>query len=104
MFDLPDKITIWNIVSDDGFGVITWSSPVTVAARIAKVQQKFTDQNGDQVMSTAVCYSEGATLAIDSRVFFGTSLEAAPVDAANDVRALFEIPTDISDMKKVWFS
>jgi len=104
MFDLPDKITVWNEVSNDGFGGITFSAPVTFDARIAIRQEKFTDQNGDQLMSTAVCYSEGATLAINSQVFFGVSVALEPVDAANDVRALTEIPISDSNLKKVWFS
>ena len=102
MFDLPESITVWNIVSDDGHGIITWSAPATYAARIAFRDEKITDKNGDQVMSTSVAYSEGSTLGINSQVYFGTSAELEPIAAANDVRKLSKIPS-ATDMRKVWF-
>lgn len=104
MFNLPEKLTVWNEVANDGFGGITWSAPVTFDARIAFLQEKFTDANGDQLMSSAVCYSEGATLAINSQVFFGTSVAVAPVAAANDVRAISQTLSGAGDLKKCWFS
>jgi hypothetical protein len=103
VFNLPEKITVWNQVSNDGVGNITWSDPDVYDARTALKQEKFTDKNGDQQISTAVAYSDGVNLKINSQVFFGESVELEPIAAANDVRALSQIPSGVGDLKKVWF-
>ena len=102
MFPMPERITVWNITGNDGSGGMTWSTPVSYDARIAFKNEKFTDKNGDQLMSTAVCYSEGATMLINSQVFFGDSTDASPPATANDVRALSATPSG-TDLKKAWF-
>jgi len=101
MFDLPEKISVWREVSNDGFGVITYSAPVVLNARIAFKQEKFTDSNGDTSISTAVVYTDG-DMQLNDKVFFGVSAELAPVAAANDVRALSSTPSG-TDMSKGWF-
>lgn len=103
MFDYPETITVWNAATNDGVGRKTWAR-FSYPARIAYKQQKFTDKNGDTAMSTAVCYSDGANLTIDSKVLFGESTAAAPPSGANDVRALSQIPSGAGDMKKAWFA
>lgn len=102
MFELPDKITIWNAQGNDGFGGLTWSSPVVYDSRNALKQQKFTDANGDERVSTSVCYSEGEQLKIGSIVYFGESASVEPVSSANDVRAISQIPSGAGDLKKAW--
>lgn len=104
MFDLPEKITVWNSTSNDGFGRFTWSAPITYDARTALKQEKFTDSNGDQRVSTALAYSEGAELKIGSMVFFGESGSLNPIKESNDVKAISQIPSGPGALKKVWFS
>jgi hypothetical protein len=104
MFELPEKITVWNSTGNDGFGRFIWSSPVIYDARIAFVQKKFTDTNGDSRVSTSVCYSEGLELKNGSMVFFGESGAISPPSEANDVRALSQTPSGAGDLKKAWFS
>lgn len=101
MFDLPEKITIWRATANDGFGGKTWSTPVTYAARIAFKQEKFTDVNGDISVSKAVVYTEG-DMQLDDKVFFGESVSASPVAAANDVRAIAQTPSG-TNLVKGWF-
>jgi hypothetical protein len=101
MFALPEKITIWRVTANDGFGGKTWSTPVTLDARIAFKQEKFTDVNGDTAISTAVVYTDG-DMQLDDKVFFGESASASPVVAANDVRALSSTPSG-TDLVKGWF-
>ena len=103
-FNLPEKITIWNRTGSDGLGGGTWSAPIQYPARIAYEQQKFTDTNGDVRVSTAVCYSNGATLSIGSHVFFGASSDAFPPPESNDVRAISQTPSGAGALKKAWFS
>lgn len=102
MFPLPETITIWNELTNDGTGVDTWDGPHVVPARIAHKQEKFTDVNGDDCTSSAVCYSESPLLKIDSKVFFGTSSATNPVDEADDARMISEIPSG-TDLRKAWF-
>lgn len=104
MFDLPEFVTIWNEQSNDGGGGLTFTDPVTVPSRQALKQEKFTDVNGDQRMSTAVCYSDEVTLKIGSMVFFGKSKDSTPPAGANDVRAISQVPSGSGDLKKCWFS
>lgn len=103
MFRLPEKITIWNEIDGDGFGGITYSDPVIAESRQALKQEKFTDKNGDQQISKAVCYSRSTALQNGSMVFFGESTDSAPPAAADDVRAISQIPSGAGDLKKVWF-
>jgi hypothetical protein len=104
MFDLPETITVWNKGADDGFGGITWTAPITYDARIAFKSEKFTDTNGDQLLSTAVCYTEGATVYADSLVLFGESLSVSPDQSADDVRQISQTPSGAGAMKKLWFA
>lgn len=102
-FRLPETITVWNPTAD-GFGDIAWSTPIQYPARIAFSAQKFTDTNGDQLLSTAVCYSEGANIQNDSVVLFGASFSAAPDKDADDVRQISQTPSGSGDLKKLWFA
>ena len=101
---LPETITIWNPVGGDGLGGVTWSAPVQVPGRIAYKQSKFTDKNGDDVVSIAVCYSKSTEITIDSMILFGASGAINPPAQANDVRAISQTPSGACDMKKMWFS
>lgn len=101
MFDLPEKITVWRPVGNDGFGGTTWSEPAVYDARIAFKQEKFTDSNGDQAISTAVVYT-ASDLQLNDKVYFGVSTSGSPVKAANDVRALASTPSGTS-LVKGWF-
>ena len=101
MFSLPEKITVWRETANDGFGGITWSAPSVLDARIAYKQEKFTDGNGDDSVSTAVVYTDGDML-LNDKVYFGTSVELSPVAAANDVRALASTPSG-TNLVKGWF-
>lgn len=101
MFPLPEKITVWRAIGNDGFGGITWSEPAIYNARIAYKQEKFTDANGDQAISTAVVYT-ASDLELDDKVYFGSSTSPSPVNAANDVRAIAKTPS-ATNLVKGWF-
>ena len=105
MFDLPEKITIWieTESSGDGLGGKCFFDPVIVDARFAIKQEKFTDINGDQKLSSSVCYSESEFFIVGALVFLGESAEINPVKGAKDIRALSEIPS-ATTLKKGWFA
>lgn len=102
-FALPEKITIWFPKKDDGFGTIEWNGPIVVPARKALKQEKFTDINGDQRISKAVCYTESPDITQKGAVvFFGESGFIEPPPEADDVRAYTETPSATA-LKKAWF-
>lgn len=101
--DLPDTITIWIETESDSLGGKCYADPKIVDARFALKQEKFTDINGDQRLSSAVCYSESEFFIIGALVFLGESSEINPVKGAKDIRALSAIPS-ATTMKKGWFA
>ena len=101
MFDLPEKITVWRVTGNDGFGGKTWSAPAVLNARIAFKQEKFTDSSGDTAISTSVVYTDGDMI-LNDQVFFGVSADLTPVAAANDVRAAATTPSG-ADLTTGWF-
>jgi hypothetical protein len=98
MFPLPETITVWRAVGNDGFGGITWSAPSLLPARIAHKQELFTDINGDQSISKAVVYTDG-DLAIGDKVHFGESSSLSPTSTSNDIRAIASTPSAINLVK-----
>ena len=101
-FPLPEKLSIWTPATNDGFGGITWNGPFVVASRQALRQEKFTDINGDQQISKAVCYSESEQLTtLGARLIFGESSAIEPPADADDVRAFAAIPSG-TNLKKAW--
>lgn len=103
-FTLPEWITVWNTTGGDGYGGDTWSAPVSYPARIAYSQQKFTDSNGDTVMSTLLVYTEGDAAAIGSQVAVGKLADLTPPAAANDVRSISQTPSGAGPLRKLWFA
>lgn len=103
MFPLPESITVWRPIGDDGLGGVTWSDPAIHPARTAFSQREFTDLNGDRKISTAVAYTQGDAQ-ISDYVLFGASAAVSPPPAARDVRATSQTPSGAGDLKKLWFS
>ncbi len=57
MFDLPDSITFWLPLTNNGTGGKTWSSGVVIDARVASVnEQVFTDK-GKVLMAGKAVYT-----------------------------------------------
>lgn len=101
MFDMPEIMTIWNKIGDDGFGNIIYSSPFVVPCRIAYKSDKFTDKNGDDFMSKAVFYTFSTELKIDSFVLLNiASTELKPSSTADDVRVITNTPSGAGDLKR----
>ena len=103
MFDLPETITYWRKSGNDGLGGFTWSAPVSAPGRIAYSQRKFTDINGDDKMSSAVCYTE-AGIQTGDMVYFGETTSPTPLPDANDVRLSTNTPSGAGTLKKAWFA
>jgi hypothetical protein len=109
VFALPEVVTVWKRTGNDGLGGLTWSDPVTWPARIAYSQQRFTDLNGDQVVSSAVCYTEAPItpreLRDGVRVLLGAvSGAVVPPAEADDIRAVSNTPSGAGALRKFWFA
>lgn len=109
MFALPEVVTVWKRVGNDGLGGLTWSDPAVWPARIAYSQQRFTDLNGDQAVSSAVCYAEAPVTAQELRdgvrVLLGAASGAvSPPDSADDIRAVSVTPSGAGALRKFWFA
>jgi hypothetical protein len=65
-------------------------------------QEKFTDINGDQQISKAVCYSESEYFVAGALVLLGDHAATEPPAGADDIRALTATPSATA-MKKAWF-
>lgn len=108
-FPLPEKITLWRVIGNDGLGGKTYSAPETHAARMAYSQQRFTDINGDDAVSTAVCYTKASISREEVQrgiyVLLGEiSTEAEPPREANDVRGRSQTPSGAGELSKLWFA
>lgn len=109
MFDLPESITVWKLAGSDGLGGLLWYAPSVWPARIAYSQQRFTDINGDQAISSAVCYTEAPVtqreLRDGVRVLLGAVSGAiSPPPEADDIRAVANTPSGAGALRKFWFA
>ena len=102
MFDLPETVTYWKFLGSDGLGGSSWGAPTTTASRIAYKQERFTDANGNDSISKAVCYVD-IELIDGDYVFFGVTTDLAPNSESNDVRAYAVTPSGAGSLRKLWF-
>ena len=103
MFDLPEKCTIWNKGASDGFGGVSWDGPHKEKCRIYDKSEKFTDTNGDTLVSSSVLYSDSVHLRAGSIVLqYEHSDALTPPSKANDARGRVAAPS-CTDMIKVRF-
>lgn len=101
VFDMPEKVTIWSNLGNDGFGGVNWGAPVTVDARVAFVQERFTDINGNDAISKSVFYTYG-DFKLGDAAYLGASAEITPPPASDDVRAVSQTPSGAGELKKAW--
>lgn len=98
-FNQDQQVTVWNKSSSDGFGGITWDGPHVINCRWSASQEKSTDSNGDEFVSTHIVYSTNPLLKLDSKVFLGVSSQTSPNSESNDIRSLMYTPV-FGEMRK----
>lgn len=99
MFDLPEKLTVWNS-EKDRYGNATFTRFV-VDTRHADKQEKFTDKNGNQSISKAVFYFEDTRIGLDSFVEFGDIADLTPTQTSNEVMSFSATPS-YTNTRKGW--
>ena len=85
MFDLPEKVTVWNATGGSGYDGFTWSPPLVINSRHAFRSKKVVSANGAEVMSDTAVYFTDTTVKLDSKIFIGESAELSPPSKAKDV-------------------
>lgn len=91
--NLNQKITLWSVIANDGFGDETFSPPQIVDGKYSLKQEQFTDVNGDVSVSRAVFYTLSSISPTGYYVLFGESTDASPPSDAEQVRAVSHNPS-----------
>lgn len=90
----PQTATYWVLSGNDGYGGKTFSSPTTLSVFWQDVQEKYTDEKGEEKVSRAkVFVQEDVTLG--SYLYLGTSTESSPYDVsgAYEIRSFSKLPS-----------
>lgn len=85
MFNLPDKVTVWNVTGGSGYAGYAWSTPLVIDARFAFRVKKVVDKNGADATSSSVVYFDDTTVKLDSKIFLGESASTNPPVDSKDV-------------------
>ncbi len=104
-------IVYWGTPANDGLGGITFATPVEIKCRWEDVKKKFTDSNGNEVVSSSIVYL-GQDADIGGWLFEGTLADISSadedspgdVDGAKEIKGFSKIPNiDATDYERVAF-
>jgi len=84
--------TYWPPGVNDGFGGVTYGSPVLIMCRWQDKAVLFRDNEGREVTSEAVVYS-GTEVENKGKLFLGVSAASDPVADAKEIRAVQKSPS-----------
>lgn len=101
IYALEQDITRW-APSTDGYGGMTFTTPVALKGRWEKKEVEFRDPKGDTVVSKSIVYFDVA-LPIGDYIFLGASVALDPT-ALNDaypVKQIEEIP-DLNNLETLY--
>lgn len=99
---LDQKITVWEVLGEDGMGGYSYSLPEVVDAKYALINESFRDASGDTVMSKAVVYTMHPIEPNNHMVFFGESSDSFPPSDAEEIRAIKQNPSMTGLLRKGW--
>ncbi len=102
--NMPNETTYWPPANNDGFGGLTYGSPILIACRWQDTQKMFRDMNGRETMSEAIVYPDRA-LAVLGRLIEGDATgNATPPEGAKEIRQAGVSPSLDGDasLHKVW--
>lgn len=103
---MNQSATYWPPSGNDGFGSLTYGSPVLIACRWQDVQKLFRDANGREVMSEAIVYPD-RDVAAAGRIALGDQTATADplqVSGSKEIRQTGLSPSLDADasLRKVW--
>ncbi len=78
---LTDTVTYWAPATPDGYGGMTFATPVQIVARYQNCVTNEQDGNGEEFVSSAIVYTNIA-LAQNGWIMKGTSAQADPQSEA----------------------
>ena len=103
--NMEQDATYWPPGDADGFGGVSYGSPVEIKCRWQDKAELFRDAEGQELTSSAVAYVD-RPLEVKGYLFEGTSAVADPlsVDGAREVRQLGKSPSLKGSrvLHKVW--
>lgn len=96
---LTQQCTYWAPASNDGFGGLVYSAPVSLLVRWQDKVELLQDTAGEEFLSSAIVYSS-QELAENGFLYEGTSAEANPQDqeGAFRIRLRGRSPTPSADI------
>ena len=98
-FRLPQEVTFWIPITNDGMGGKTWTAPVKVAAKIAPTSEVVFSEEGKEIIANKAVYTR-TSIPEGAYVVQGDSIgNAEPVAAAKQVIKASSNPT-MTDMFK----
>ena len=91
---LTQTLTYWSPSSQDGFGGISYSTPVTIKGRYQEENDTYNDFEGEEFISNAVVYTN-QELGHNGWIYNGTSVATNPQTEqdAYRIRRLFKTQT-----------
>lgn len=99
---LNQKITLWQELTDDGFGGKTYTPPAIVDGKFALRNERFTDTEGDVSVSKAVFYTESVVGVSGWFVALGEVTDTSPSNEALPVRGISSNPSMFPNLIKGW--
>lgn len=101
MFSLPEKITIWTKLSNNGFGGVTWSEPFVRAARTSDKVTEFKDANGKISVANKLIYSKSPEMVLGAMILVGESSAVAPSADAREIMMISAVQVG-TNLRKAW--
>lgn len=98
-FKLPQKITYWMPTANNGTGGKTWAAGITIAARIAPVDETVFTPEGKEQKATKAIYSR-TDIPVGAYVIEGTHAGTTPATGAQLVIKSAS-NTTMTDMNRV---
>lgn len=101
--NLRQIATYWPPAVNDGFGGLTFSTPVRIKCRWEDTAVMFRDVNGEQATSSAVVYVD-RSLEIGGHLYQGIGETNTPTDGSREIRQVGKTPNLSNNLviNKVW--
>jgi hypothetical protein len=102
---MPTEATYWAPAGDDGYGGLAWSAPVPINCRWEDIAEKFTNANGEELVSSAVVWPD-AILATGGFLWRGEYDTGLPLDpreqaGAYEIKKFQRTPELRGDLEEV---
>jgi len=98
----PQTATYWALAGNDGYGGMTFSTPVAVTVFWQDVNQKYMNESGEEKVSKSKVFLE-QDVTVGSYLYLGTSAASSPYDVsgAYEIKSFSKVPSlDASEFER----